>query len=353
MKMGAVPTPALQNVMEPLYRKSSIENSPLSGSSELLEPTFLAKPARVKQIWAVGGGKGGVGKSLVASSLAIALSRIAKRVVAIDLDLGGANLHTTLGVDLPKQTLSDYLTKRVIGIEKCIVPTGIPRLEFISGAHDAVGIANLQSTLKYKFLSEIRQIDADYVIFDLGAGTSFNTLDFFIFSDIGLITLLPEPTSIENAYRFIKSAYFRYLSHCPALREIRPIISMAMDPKNPKGIKSPADLFKEVTLNHPDLIPRLKRQIEHFSPNLVVNQTRTQADEDIGSSVKTVCKKYFGINMDYIGHLDYDSAVWQSIRKKRPLMIEFPNSTIVSSIERIVEDLIKRHGNERNGILLT
>ncbi|MEO5968688.1 MAG: hypothetical protein ABIQ95_02070, partial [Bdellovibrionia bacterium] len=109
--------------------------------------------------------------------------------------------------------------------------------------------------------------------------------------------------------------------------------------------------FKEVSRSHPETATKLKRQIERFRPNLIVNQTRTQTDVDIGASIRTVCKKYFGIEMDYIGHLDYDSAVWQSIRRKRPLMLEFPNSGIVSNIEQIVQNLIKHHGDEKNGII--
>jgi flagellar biosynthesis protein FlhG len=331
-------------------------NALISDSSKMSEPhpesinssSPIAVPNRVKQIWAIGGGKGGVGKSLVASSLAIALSRMGNRVVAIDLDLGGANLHTTLGVDLPKQTLSDFLNHRVASIENCVVPSGIPHLSIISGAQDSIGIANLQPAQKTEFLKNVRTLDADYLIFDLGAGTSFNTLDFFLFGDVGLITLLPEPTSIENSYRFIKSAYFRYLMQCPSLTSIRPLIEMAMDTKNPIGIRSPADLFREVNKTNPEAGMRLKREIEEFRPKLIVNQARTQTDIDIGASVKTVCKKYFGIEMDYVGHLDYDSSVWQAVRRKRPLMLEFPNSKLVSSIEEITQNIIKRHSYKKN-----
>ncbi len=96
---------------------------------------------------------------------------------------------------------------------------------------------------------------------------------------------------------------------------------------------------------------RLKEQIEKFRPKLMVNQARTETDVDIGFSVKTVCKKYFGIDMDYVGYLDYDSAVWQAIRRKRPLMLEFPNSRLVSSIERVAHYLIKRYGHYRTDIV--
>lgn len=321
--------------------------STAGNGSQLAEPALpfdTHKASRSKQIWAVGGGKGGVGKSLLASSLAIALSRMGNKVVAIDLDLGGANLHTTLGVDLPKQTLSDYLNHRVPDLESCVVPSGIQHLDIISGAQDSVGITNLRTNQKVDLLKGLRKLDADYVIFDLGAGTGYNTLDFFLFSDVGIIALLPEPTSIENGYRFIKCAYYRHLAHCPSLQDLRPLIEMGMDPKNPIGIKSPSDLFREANKLNPEAGMRLKREIEKFRPNLVINQTRTQTDVEIGSSVRTVCKKYFGIDLDYIGHLDYDSSVWQAVRRKRPLMLEFPNSRVVSGIEQITRNIMKRHG---------
>jgi len=319
----------------------------ISGNSTPLNSETRKTNTRVKQIWAIGGGKGGVGKSLIASSLAIALSRLGHKTVAIDLDLGGANLHTTLGVDMPRQTLSDFFTRRVLNLEEAVVPTGIPNLGLISGAQDAIGITNIGPEQKADFMKVVRQIDADYLIFDLGAGTSFNTLDFYLAADIGLLTLLPEPTSIENTYRFIKSTYYRALANSAALADIRTLIDMATDLRNPLGIKTPSDLFREVNKSNPDAGARLKREIEKFRPKLIVNQARTQTDIDIGASVKTVCKKYFGIEMEYVGYLDYDSAVWQAVRRKRPLMLEFPNSRLVSNIEQIVQLLLKRYGFQR------
>lgn len=297
--------------------------------------------SRVRQIWAVGGGKGGVGKSLIASSLSIALSRLQQKVIAVDLDLGGANLHTSLGVELPPQTLSDFFTQRVNNLNACVAATSISNLGIISGAQDAVGVTNITEDQKIELLIGAQNLDADILVFDLGAGTTFHTLDFFLAADVGLITLLPEPTSIENTYRFIKSAYYRYLMHSPHLAEIRPLIEMAMDSRNPLGIKSPADLFREVNRANPEVGIRLKKEIEKFRPKLIVNQARTQTDIEIGNSVRTVCKKYFGIDMDYVGYLDYDSAVWQAVRRKRPLMLEFPNSKLVGNVEQIAKQLLK------------
>ena len=303
---------------------------------------------KVRQIWAVGGGKGGVGKSLIASSLAISLARNGHKTIAIDLDLGGANLHTTLGVDLPRRTLSDFLTQPDFPLDQCVVQSGIPNLELISGAQDRLNVTEISSEEKARLVRNVRDLYADYVIFDLGAGTSAHTVDFFLAADLGVITLLPEPTSIENAYRFIKAAYFRKLLLSARLDPIRYLIEAAMNGTGGDDLRTPADLYKEVSKLNPELSVALKREIQDFAPKLVVNQTRTQTDIDIGFSIKSVSKKYFGIDMDYIGYLDYDSAVWQAVRRKRPLVIEFPNSRLVSSIDKIAHYLQKKHGLARS-----
>lgn len=323
----------------------------MDGNTSPFGDTRLPTQRRVRQIWAVGGGKGGVGKSLLSSSLAISLSRTGNKVLAVDLDLGGANLHTTLGVELPRQTLNDFFSERSNTLDACVAPTSIPNLEFISGAQDSVSIANVPESQKAKFLNAIRDVDADYVIFDLGAGTSSHTLDFFLAADINIVTLLPEPTSIENGYRFLKSAYFRRLWMSPKLHAARQWIEIAMDAKNNEGIRSPSDLFKVATRENPELAMALKAEIERFRPKLILNQVRTHSDIEIGFSVKTVCKKYFGVELDYLGYLDYDSAVWQAIRRKRPVMLEFPNSKLVTSIDRLVDYLLKKHSDSRSSVL--
>ena len=61
---------------------------------------------------------------------------------------------------------------------------------------------------------------------------------------------------------------------------------------------------------------------------------RTQTDIDIGFSMKLICKKYFGFNLDYVGYLDYDQAVWQSVKKRKPLLTEFPNSSLINNFEK-------------------
>ena len=327
---------------ETIEAENELETKPTTPATATASP--LEKRSYT---WAIGGGKGGVGKSLISANLSITLAQTGARVTAVDLDLGCANLHTCLGVDIPSLTLSDFFSKRIDDMNNVIIPTSIRNLNLISGAQDSIGVANLKHTQKSKLLEQLNKVNSDYLLFDLGAGTSFNTLDFFLSADVGILVVLPEPTSIENTYRFIKSAYYRKLKVADSLFEIRPLIDMAMDQKNTLGIRSPADLLREAAKYSPEIANKLREEIRQFKPKLIINQARTQSDIDIGFSIKSVCKKYFGIDVDYIGYLDYDSAVWQSVRRKKPVCIEFPNSKLSSTFQKITRHLLQEQKDQQ------
>lgn len=334
--------------LEPLHSAPKAEEidptliPPSTSESEFISHALKPKTKHIEQIWAVGGGKGGVGKSLISSSLAVSLARSGKRVIAVDLDIGAANLHTVFGLDLPRQTLGDFLSGRTENLEECVAETAIPNLRLISGAQDSIKIVNLNTAMKQTLVQKVKELDCDIALLDLGAGTHFHTLDFFNSAEAGIIVALPEPTSIENAYRFIKSIYYRRLLLSEALKPIHHWVEEAMDGRSNSQIRSPSDLFREVSKTHPETAMRLKEEINGFRPKLIINQVRTQSDIEIGFSMKSVCKKYFGIEVDYLGYLDYDSAVWQAIRRKRPIMTEFPNSRLVFNIDRMTSFLLKQ-----------
>ncbi len=298
-----------------------------------------AKSQRNK-IWAIGGGKGGVGKSLVTANVSICLALMGYKVVAVDLDLGGANLHTCLGLPIPELTLSDYVSKKVTQFEDLLVTTPITNLKIVSGAQDEIGIANLKHMHKNKIISKLHELDADFILFDLGAGTSFNTVDFFISADKGILVSLPEPTSIENTYRFIKTVYYRRLKMIEGFLDIEPLINQAMNAKLSTPNSSPSDMIRRVIEINPQMGMRLKQEIARFQPSFILNQVRGQADIDIGFSIQSVCRRYFGIELDYVGYLDYDASVWQSVKKRRPLLMEAPNSKLVHHFDRIVHRLL-------------
>jgi flagellar biosynthesis protein FlhG len=309
----------------------------------LATPIPAPTPGRARKrgrIIAVGGGKGGVGKSLVTSSLGISLARHGRKIVVVDADLGGANLHTCLGLTTPERTLSDFINRRVPRIEDVIAETGVPNLGLISGAHDHLTASNMKYFQKTRLLSRISQVDADIILLDIGAGISFNIVDFFLLAEQGILVVIPEPSSIENAYRFLKMSFYRHLWRSLKASPARKVVEEAMDQKNQVGIRSPFDLLEAVERIDAGAGRFLKEKALEFRPRLLVNQVRYPEDERLGHSMSAVCRKHLGIDIESIGAVGFDESVWRANRKKRPFMLDFPDSAAGRSLEQIARSIL-------------
>jgi len=296
-----------------------------------------ATAARTRRIIAVGGGKGGIGKSLISANLGIELARRGRRVVLVDADLGGANLHTTLGLELPRRTLSDFIERRVSRMDEVLTPTGIENLSLVSGALDHVDAANPRYAQKMRLLRHVQQLDVDYAILDLGAGTHSNVLDFFLVSDHGVLVLVPEPTSVENAYRFLKAAFWRRLRNVAHVFGYDPLLRSLL---TTAPFRSPVELVTTVMERDREAGANLIRQLASFRPRLIVNQARTPQDADIGQAIAAAWRKYFGLQMDYLGHIQYDDEMWRVQRARRPLLIERPDTAAARSFAGLVDALL-------------
>jgi len=294
-----------------------------------------------RQIWSIGGGKGGIGKSLLTAALGFQLARMGKRVILVDADLGGANLHTCLGLHSPERTLGDFIRRRFERIEDVLVETGVPLLRLISGASDFLGAANIKYAQKVRVLNRIRALEVDVVLLDLGAGTSYNIVDFFLISDVGMLTVVPEPTSIENAYRFIKSALYRRLRNAARNEEVRQTVDAALDAKNPLGIRTPPDLLAVVEKDHPEEAAQFRLEIAAFRPSFVVNQVREDADAAIGHQLVAACSRHLGVRSTYAGFIHYDEAVWRSVRQRRLFIAEAPRARAAEDVARLARVLVQ------------
>ena len=294
-------------------------------------------------IWTIGGGKGGSGKSFITVNLGICLSRLGVRVVLIDADLGGANLHTFLGISPPALSLSDFIKKRVPHLREVLIPTSVPNLQLLTGAQDLLNAADAKSVQKRKLVHSIQSLEGDTILVDLGAGNSVSVLDFFLMSDGGILVVTPEPTSIENTYRFLKSAFYRRLKQSVSTASVKALIDDAMDRKNEMGIQTPYDLARAAMRMDEDDAQRMVEEAETFHPNLILNQVRSKKDIEIGFSIRSACLKYFGMRLHYLGYVVYDQDVTHSIRRRRPLVLENPRSKAAQCVMEIASKLAESH----------
>jgi flagellar biosynthesis protein FlhG len=291
-----------------------------------------------RRIVAVGGGKGGSGKSLLAANVAIFLATLGKRVVLFDADLGGANLHTFVGVDRPAVSLVDVFEKRVSSVEGAVVETPIPGLGLISGEGDPSWMANPRPAQRTRLLNQMQELVVDYLVVDLGPGTASSALDFFLLADLGIVVVVPEPTSIENAYRFVKCAFVRRLRRA-GLERVLALVGESSHAFE-GGIPTPMDLYQAARAAEPELATRMLVTMQAFRPRVVVNQARGKSDQDLGPAIASAARRRLGVPMEYLGVLEQDDAVWLAVRKRRPLVIEAPESRAAKCIERVARRLI-------------
>ncbi len=292
-----------------------------------------------KNIWAIAGGKGGVGKSFLCSNLSIDLAQRGNSVVLIDADFGGPNLHTFLGISSSIISVSDFIKNSQLRLDDILLPTGIPNLKLASGAQDVLGMANLNIIQQNKLIKAIASLNVDYVLIDLGAGTTAYTLDLFLTADKGILVTAPEPTSVENTYRFVKSAFYRKLKTVVRHPGVKSFLERITDNKDEENPRTPADLVTEISDINVQAGETLKYELSRFQPKLVLNQVRNPTDVRIGFSMGQACKKYFGVEIGYVGFVESDNMVIQSIRQRRPLALTSPGSNAANSISKIAQNI--------------
>ncbi len=287
----------------------------------------------------VGGGKGGVGKTFLTANLAAALARAGHRVVAVDADLEGANLHTCLGVPTPPASLADFVAQRQDDLGKLVVDTPIGNLQLIAGTHPNLGAPQPSQSRRVRLMHALRELRADFVLLDLGAGTQPFVLDYFLIGDEGLMVLAPEPTSIENAYAFLRAAFYRRLRLAMVGHGVRKLVSRAMDQRNDLGIRTPLDLLREVERIDPVEGARFVKTMREFRPRIVINEVRTSEEVKLGFAVSSVCRKYFGIEAEYLGYVNHDPTVRRSVLARRPVVEFRANADASLYLERIARKL--------------
>jgi flagellar biosynthesis protein FlhG len=236
-------------------------------------------------IWPIGGGKGGTGKSFLTGNIGVLLARQGFKTLLIDADLGAPNLHTIIGLPYPTISLSDFLNRKVATLQETVLEMPIHNLFLISGARNKLDIANLAHEQKMKMLRAISRLDYDYILLDLGTGTSFNTIDFFTISDSGIFICTPEPTSIENTYRLIRSVYVRKIRQVLKIDRFRTLANEA-EARNPDAIihypETLLDTLKEINPEEGRMIERI---LKAFQFKLVLNQVRRQDNPKIGALI--------------------------------------------------------------------
>jgi flagellar biosynthesis protein FlhG len=289
----------------------------------------------------VGGGKGGVGKSVVASSLAAAMAGAGRRCAVIDGDLGGANLHTLLGVSRPSRTLSHFLTGEVGSLAELMVQTSVPNLWLVSGNQALLEMANPKHSQKERLFRHIRGLDVDDVLLDLGAGSAFNVLDFFLLARRGLVVVTPEPTAIENAEHFLRAAFYRSLRVVAKRPDVRAAILRLREDRRGWRVRSARELIALVREVDPPAAKLLEERAQAFMPVLLVNQVQTAEHRRVGPQLVATCRDRLGVLIEFAGSVDTDPNVPAAVAQRQPAFQAFPHCGFSRHIEALAQRLLR------------
>lgn len=306
-------------------------------------------PPKLPRIWAVGGGKGGIGKSVIATNLGVAVARLGLRCVLVDADLGGANLHTMLGVSAPKASIASIFNHQSATLNEILTPTGVSNLHLISGAQALLDMANPKHAQKLKLIRQLKTMDADVILLDLSAGSSFNVIDFFNAAHDPIMVVVPTPTSIENAYHFLNAALHRRFMHAVVKAEVTDLAKKALAEKSANGVRSPRELLRYLCQEHPDAGSAVGSMMARLRPKLIVNQVRHEEDMLLGDQISDACRDFYGVRLENLGGLRNDDRVISSILARKPLQSSQPACQFSTVIEGMAMRLVNHDREAHHG----
>jgi flagellar biosynthesis protein FlhG len=290
----------------------------------------------------IASGKGGVGKSLVAANLGVALAHAGQRVILADLDLGASNLHLIIGHRKPGGSLGAFLNNPKIDFSSLVAETDIKNLRFIPGDAEIPGTANLKITQRRTIIRKLLSLDADVLIIDLGAGTHQSILDFFLCSGSGIIVSAPTVTATLNAYVFLKNAVFRLLygAFARGSGAFNYMESLRKDGSGFKMLYLPK-MLEEIKKRDEKSYAKFKDAIDHFHPRLVLNMLDDPKDADVAMKIRRSCEAYLGLQIEHLGVIYRDAVQDMSLASRMPVLIYKPQSVISQAVERIADKILQ------------
>jgi len=291
---------------------------------------------------AVGGGRGGVGKSVLAESLAVYFAQLGKPVVLVDADPTGANLHAHFGLSAARRgpSLDGLETGNREGDplaawNAALASTSVPGLRLLPAAHDSIDLPlALRASRKARWLSRLRALPAEYVVVDVGPGHGPVAVDLMLAADLAVVVTVPEPPAIETTYRFLRAAFVRRVRRSLLTDKFR----LGLFDRALRGIgflPSPIELVRALTKVERELANLAWMEARRLRLHLVVNQTRVRADQDLGQQMCDLSGRHYGVALDELGHVEHDDTVWLAVRRNRPLLIDSPASKAARNMERI------------------
>ncbi len=285
------------------------------------------------RIISIASGKGGVGKTMLATNLGILLAKRGLKVVIADMDIGGADVHVLFGEFNPERTISDFLYRKIANLAEAVCPLPLKNLSIIPGTGDTLATANMRFARKKRLINSLKEIDAEIIIIDVGAGTGFHTLDFFLAADLYLVITTPEPAAILDLYRFVKLAAIRkVVSGFIGYGQVSEALAH-------QDFASLDEVVAAVEKINPQSREQAEKIIREFIPRLVLNRVIGRQTTNI-QRLKLTLRQYVGCDIATLGEIPDDPAVTAAIKNYMPVAAHAPAAPAAKALAAVADRLL-------------
>ena len=225
--------------------------------------------------------------------LTAVLSKLGKKVIIFDADIGLANVEVMFGA-IPKYNLSDVLYKGMSMSD--VITKGPMDIGFISGGSGVVGLNNLTRDQIVSVVQRLSELDsmADIIIIDTGAGISDSVMEFVIASPEILLITTPEPSSLTDSYSLIKT------------------------------------LYRNLDFNYKETVI-----------NVIANRVNSAADgQAVYDKLSSVVSQFLNWNVNYLGLVPQDTNIEKAVRQQQVVSLYDPNAPSAQAFAKIAESLL-------------
>lgn len=292
-------------------------------------------PSSEPEIIAVGGGKGGVGKSCVSVNLATEIAQRGYRAVIVDADLDCSNVETLLGMPPGESLDSQFRMKSPEALNNLAVDSPYVNLKVIPGTTGLLSISKTKQQKLEQFRYGIRSLEADVVIVDLDAGTRPETLDLFLMAPTtGLVVITPEKTSIDNAFKFVRAVLYRRIEQFYQSKEVGKLLEMNETlPDFLNSVESCTSFKQELRARIINEVTALSRSI---CPRILVNRATNPYEAQVAANILSkYIRNYLLMSPDTVGHMVFDKRIPEAVNLGVPFVKKFPKHKITRNLHNI------------------
>jgi flagellar biosynthesis protein FlhG len=150
--------------------------------------------------------------------------------------------------------------------------------------------------------------------------------------------ITPEPTSIENTFRFLKAVYQRRVKQLLKLKEYNRLVQdfrQAVSPPDERAVADMADIVEFIIDREQTQGASLRQKLSEFQLKFVLNQFRKQTDSTLGEKIERVCNRHFYSRFQFLENIEFDERVYDSIFSKEVYIVKYPYTATATALQNI------------------